>query len=441
MSTIAIVGGGAAGFFAAIATKETNPNARVVIYERGSHVLAKVSISGGGRCNLTNSFQEIADLKTAYPRGSKLMQRLFNRFDYRDTYQWFEEHGVPLIVQEDQCVFPKAQDSLVIINALVQTAQRLGVEIKTQRTLTGIAYDNIHKSTISQESAYELSSIKDDLIENTAIPHGFVLSFKDRDPCRADFVILTMGGQPHIGQFDFLERMGQPITQPVPSLFTLCISDPNLTALMGTVVEASLSIPGTKLRSHGPLLITHWGLSGPATLKLSSYAARELYEARYCMPISINWMGGENALSVSQTLIDMQRQHPKKLMANTWPTSVSSRLWHYLLLRAGLTLDKPWCELGRKQLNRLSETLTNDTHQIVGKGKFKDEFVTCGGVSMSGIKPNTLESKHLPGLFFAGELLDIDAVTGGFNLQAAWTTGRVAGEEAAKLSQKQVSDD
>lgn len=400
MSRIAIIGGGAAGFFLAVNLKERAADADVCIFEKSRRVLAKVEISGGGRCNCTNSFAEVGDLKTVYPRGDKLMKRLFKVFDHEDAYRWFEAHGVPLTTQDDQCVFPKSQDSHSIINCLTAHAHRLGVKVMRSCSCSDIT---------------------------PCEGEGFSLSFKTEEGVRTerfDKVVVTTGGSPQRKGLDWLERLGHAISNPVPSLFTFSISSSALRQLMGTVVgSATASIPGTKFRSTGPLLITHWGMSGPAILKLSSYAARHLAENAYRSPLIVNWTGETNTDSVIEHISITAQQNTQKQLSSVRPYStIPQRLWDYLIEKCDMKRDKRWGELGRKGINRIANILTNDTYNIEGKSAFREEFVTCGGVSLSSVNMSTLESKHCPGLYFAGEVLDIDAVTGGFNFQAAWTT-------------------
>lgn len=374
----AIVGGGAAGFFLAINLKEMCPQMDVTILEGSKRVLAKVEISGGGRCNCTNSFEDINDLQSVYPRGHRLLKRLFKQFDYRDAYQWFEHRGVKLTTQEDHCVFPQSQDSHTIINLFLSEARRLGINVKT---------------------GCKVSSL-DELADY-------------------DFVAVTMGGKP---QTDGLRWLNQPLESPVPSLFTFNINDTLLRQLMGTVVDATAMIPGTKMRASGPLLVTHWGMSGPCILRLSSYAARWLSEHDYKQPLAINWTNRKEN-EVQEQLAALRQQHAQKQLTTIRPFDLPQRLWTYLTEKA---LDgrakAPWGSLNQKEMNRLTNTLINDTYQIAGRAPFKDEFVTCGGVSLAAVNPSTLESRTHPHLYFAGEVLDIDGVTGGFNFQAAWTT-------------------
>ncbi len=371
----AIVGGGAAGFFLAVNLKEMCPDMDITIFEKSKKVLAKVEVSGGGRCNCTNSFEAVSDLQQVYPRGHRLLKRLFKTFDYRDAYAWFESHGVKLTTQDDNCIFPASQDSHTIINLFLAEARRKNIEICTQHKI---------------ESLDELNDF--------------------------DFKVITTGG-------GTASMTGVPTIEPVPSLFTFSIADEALRALMGTVVEdATASIPGTKFRSNGPLLITHWGMSGPAILKLSSHAARDLHEHNYQMPLAVNWTSLKEP-DIQQELRNIIAQHPQKQIATIRPFRLPSRLWDYLVAKTlGERAQNRWQNLNQKELNRLTNALCNDQYQIAGRSAFKDEFVTCGGVDLASVNPSTLESKNLPSVYFAGEVLDIDGVTGGFNFQAAWTT-------------------
>ena len=378
----AVVGGGAAGFFLAVNLKEMVPQMEVTILERGQRVLAKVEVSGGGRCNCTNSFDGVGDLSQVYPRGHRLLKRLFRQFDYHDAYTWFERHGVRLTTQDDCCVFPASQDSHTIINCFLGEARRHDIKICTG---------------VKVEALADLSEY--------------------------DYVAVCTGGSPRTEGLRWLADAGHEIVPPVPSLFTLSIADEALTALMGTVVEqAQAMIPGTKLRADGPLLITHWGVSGPAILRLSSYAARHLAEADYKVPLSINWTGLREP-EVLSALQAVMAQNPQKQLQSVRPCGLPSRLWDYLLQKTlGERATNRWQNLNQKELNRLANVLTNDSYLTAGRAAFRDEFVTCGGIALTSVNPATLESRHVPNLYFAGEVLDIDGVTGGFNFQAAWTT-------------------
>ncbi len=391
---VAIVGGGAAGFFLAINLKEMEPEADVTIFERSQKVLAKVGISGGGRCNCTNTFDEIVDLQMAYPRGHRLMKRLMKDFGQREAYAWFENHGVELVTQDDQCVFPAAQDSHAIIDCFLQLAREYGIRIEKGRKISS------------------LNELKD-----------------------YDCIAVTTGGSPKGEGLRWLADAGHEIVSPVPSLFSLNIKEPRLTELMGLVIpDVSVQLAGTKLKACGALLITHWGMSGPAILKLSSYGARRLAEENYRMAMSVNWTDGTEA-DIIEMLAEAVIREPQKQLSTYCPAGLPQRLWAYLLERAlGDRARIRWCEMNKKDKNRLANTLTNDTYQTDGRAAFKDEFVTCGGVSLSSINPSTMESRCVDGLYLAGEVLDIDGITGGFNFQAAWTTAYTAAKSIALRS-------
>lgn len=388
----AIIGGGAAGFFLAVNLKEMVPEMDVTIFERSKRVLAKVEVSGGGRCNCTNSFVLVSDLSQVYPRGHRLMKRLFHVFNQEDAYRWFESHGVSLVTQDDECVFPQAQDSHAIINCFLSLARRYHINICTERKI---------------QSLDELSDY--------------------------DYIAVTTGGSPKGEGLRWLAALGHEIEEPVPSLFAFSIADDRLRALQGLVVEDTVTfIPGTKYRAEGPLLITHWGVSGPAILKLSSYAARYLVENQYHAPLSVNWLQ-QREEDILMAIRDMSIRQPQKQLTTCNPFGLQQRLWSYLLEKA---LDRRstlrWCELNKKDISRLVNILKNDSYQIAGRAAFKDEFVTCGGVSLKAVNPSTLESRYVPRLYFAGEVLDIDGVTGGFNFQAAWTTAYTIAQSIAK---------
>lgn len=397
MKRTAIIGGGAAGFFLAINLKEMCPEMQVTIFERGKRVLRKVEISGGGRCNCTNTFEDVKDLQSVYPRGHRLLKRLFKQFGPEDAYQWFETRGVPLVRQDDHCVFPRSQDSHSIINLFLNEVRRLHINIETEAAIT----------SLDQLADYE-------------------------------YICVTTGGHPRADAFAWLPH---PIEPPVPALFTFSVCDERLKRLMGTVVENAVAmIPGTKMRASGPLLITHWGMSGPCILRLSSYAARTLSEANYRLPLSINWTG-QKETEVQQALGETIVRNGQKMLANIKPFPLPQRLWDYLIDRAlGTRSRAPWGSLNQKEMNRLTNTLVNDTYQIDGRSAFKDEFVTCGGISLQSVHPATLESRLRPHLYFAGEVLDIDGITGGFNFQAAWTTAYAVATAIATDSRKENPD-
>ena len=391
----AVIGGGAAGFFVAVTLKELMPQMELTILERSHRVLAKVEVSGGGRCNCTNSFREVRDLSAVYPRGHRLMKRLFNIFNHEDAYQWFERHGVPLVVQDDECVFPQAQDSHVIIDCFLQLAHRYHINICTGRKIES------------------LDEVRD-----------------------FDYVVVTTGGSPKGEGLRWLADAGHEVESPVPSLFTLRIDDDRLTTLQGSVIaESVVHIPGTKFRAEGPLLVTHWGMSGPSILKLSSYAARHLAEHDYQVPLSVNWTQLAEQ-GVQTALYEAAVREPQKQLPTFNPFGLPQRLWAYLLEKTlGGRTTVRWAELNKKDVNRLVNVLTNDTYQVAGRAAFKDEFVTCGGISLKAVNPSTLESRHVPHLYFAGEVLDVDGITGGFNFQAAWTMAAVVARSISSHAQ------
>ncbi|TRX63169.1 NAD(P)/FAD-dependent oxidoreductase [Carboxylicivirga sp. M1479] len=400
---IAIIGGGAAGFFSAIAAKENYPDASVTIFEKSRKLLSKVKISGGGRCNVTNGCTSIPDLCKAYPRGGRSLKKVFHVFNTKHAMEWFKSRGVPLVIQDDNCVFPVSQDSQSIIDCFLRECRKLGVHIKTQAGVKAIRQIN---------DGLELT-FSDDLSTKKAF----------------DKVIVTSGGSPKRSGLDWLEAMQHRIEDPVPSLFTFNMPDDKVRKLMGVVVDkAMVSIQGTKLKSDGPLLITHWGMSGPAILKLSSFGARQINEMSYHFNVQVNWCNQQNTNDVLNELDAIVQQSPNKLLANVKPFGLSERLWVFLLDKCDLSSRKKWGEVGKKGLNKLANILSNDTYAVKGISKFRDEFVTCGGVSLKDIDMKTMQSKVVPNLYFAGEVLDIDAITGGYNLQAAWSTGFVAGQ-------------
>ena len=369
---IAIIGAGAAGCFAAQRIHELCPGASVVIFEAQDRPLKKVAVTGGGRCNLTNSFQQVGDLREVYPRGNQLMKRLMYSWSQWDTMSWFEEHGVRLLTQDDECVFPQSQRSMEIVNVL-----KRGLDI---RCAARVGLDEVQ---------------------------GY------------DAVVVTTGGSRN---FSWLDACGVETVPPVPSLFPFRLEACGLEQLSGALVMDSVaSIGGTNFRAEGTTLITHSGVSGPCILRLSSYAARYLSDNSYRAPLVMNWLGGMSHDEVMEFLADMSVVHAQKLVCNTHPGQLTSRHWEYLVLRAGIGRDVRWNGVGRKQMNRLASVLVSDNYQITGRVPHKEEFVTAGGVSLRSVDAATLECKNRPGLFFAGEVLDVDGVTGGFNLQAAWT--------------------
>lgn len=409
---IAVIGAGAAGCFAAVCLKRALPQAGVTVYESGRKALAKVAVTGGGRCNLTNSFGGVRSLAAVYPRGERLMRRLLHEFGHEDVCRWFEREGVRLVTQDDCCVFPRSQDAMEIVGTLMRLMRRCGVEVRTGHRVSLIARN----------------------AEGGRGGAGFRISFagKGQEAAQADMVLVATGGSQKRSGLDMLRPLGLNIAEPVPSLFSLCLPDDDITEMTGTVVDdVTAGLAGTKLRATGPLLITHWGMSGPAVLKLSSYAARLLSENGYKGTLCVNWLGSDGEAVATELLTELAVRNPQKLLSSVCPPQLNARLWACLLRRCGMSAATRWGELGRKGMNRLANELTNSQYRIDGKCRFKEEFVTCGGVALDNIDPATLECRTAPGLYFAGEVLDVDAVTGGFNLQAAWTMGYVAAKSIA----------
>ena len=399
---IAIIGGGAAGFFAAIAAKQHWPDASVSLLEKSNKFLSKVKISGGGRCNVTHDSPDINELSKAYPRGSTQLRKAFHQFSATDTVQWFESRNIPLKIYPDGCIFPLANDSQVIIDCFLNTCRQLGVKLQLQQHISNIVVNS----------------------ENVSIQNNEEIQTYDQ-------VIICAGGHPKRSSLNWLESIGLEMIEPLPSLFTFNMPKNPICELMGTVVpNATVKIEGTKLSGQGPLLITHWGMSGPAVLLLSAWGARLLAEKNYHFHVLVNWLDHKKEETLRQELQHTIAAHSAKKLSNWNPTPLTNRLWNHLLERAEISPDLRWAEIGKKALNKLVNTLLNDRFEVQGKTTFKEEFVTAGGVALSEIDFQTMKSKKFPRLSFAGEVLDIDGITGGFNFQAAWTTGFIAGKHA-----------
>lgn len=404
MKTV-IVGAGAAGCFCAIELKRRRPDVDVVVLEAGAKPLAKVALTGGGRCNLTNTFRKVERLEDVYPRGFRLMRRAFGRFSPEDTVRWWEDEGVRLVAQEDECIFPESQDAMQIVRTLTRLMQDCGVEVQC-----GCKVDRIERGD-----------------------GGFTLTLDDGSALCCDAVVVTTGGCKGSALRNLLPHEVE-VNDTVPSLFTLKIADEALCALMGTVVEnVSLRLSGTRFASEGTLLITDWGISGPATLKLSSYAAIHLAQTQYNGSLIVNWLNRPEE-EIREWIDHTINNCARKALVNIHPEELSSRLWQHILRHCGLREDMRWAEIGGKGISRLVNELSCACYPICGRARFKDEFVTCGGVSLGTVDSTTLQSRKVPGLFFAGEVLDVDAVTGGFNLQAAWSTAMMVAEAMAQDS-------
>ncbi|MFZ1666859.1 MAG: NAD(P)/FAD-dependent oxidoreductase [Flavobacteriales bacterium] len=396
---IIVIGGGAAGFFAAISAKQHIPSADVLLLEKSNKLLAKVRVSGGGRCNVTHDQPNIRKLSTHYPRGERFLRKAFEHFSVKDTIAWFVQSGVQLKTEADGRMFPVSDDSGTIIRCLMDEAEERGVRIALQ----------------SGVGAIERAS------------NGFKLRMESGGELQADRVIVTTGGHPKAEGYTWLKQLGHTIVQPVPSLFTFNMPGEAIRSLMGVVADpVRARIIGTKLESTGPLLITHWGMSGPAVLRLSAWGARVVQGMGYRFTLQLHWLGGMGEEDVHKAMA--QEDHRRKQTQNANPFPLPRRLWEFLLNKAEIPLEKTWGDVGKKDRNRLVDLLTNDRYAVSGKTTFKAEFVTAGGVALEEVDPLTLQSQKVPGLYFAGEVLDIDGITGGFNFQAAWTTGFLAGK-------------
>jgi predicted Rossmann fold flavoprotein len=402
---VIVVGGGAAGFFSAITCAEAlGRDGEVILLEATPHLLAKVRISGGGRCNVTHACFDPSELVKKYPRGGLELLGAFHRFQPRDTIAWFAERGVATKTEADGRMFPVTDDSQTIVDCLMTAARRAGVQV---RTSSGVRQAEKTGST-------------------------FRLALADGTALECDRLIIATGGNKSSGGLAMAEKLGHTIVAPVPSLFTFHIKDPRLAELAGVSVEnVALSATGTKLRTDGPLLITHWGVSGPAVLKLSAWGAREFAGRDYRFPIAVNWVPPHTRETLLRHLAAVREQNARKQIATFSPVAVPQRLWERLVVAAGIPASTPWAHVGNPALQALAGQLTAGEFAVDGKSLFKDEFVTCGGVRLSEVDFRTLESRVCAGLHFAGEVLDIDGVTGGFNFQNAWTTGHLAGTAAA----------
>jgi hypothetical protein len=389
---ILIVGGGAAGFFTAINIVEKNPSLKVAILERGSEVLNKVRISGGGRCNVTHACFEPNELVKFYPRGEKELRGPFHQFCSGDTVEWFEKHGVELKIEADGRMFPISNSSQTIIDCFMDATKKMGISVLTNQSVQSIFKKDSHWKVETQSETY--------------------LSEK---------LILATGSNPKI--WEMLQNFGHAIVSPVPSLFTFNIKDPRIAALPGVSAQVSVKVNSTKLESSGPLLITHWGMSGPAILKLSAWGARILHDKNYQFSISINWLNDIDSDDAEIILKEIKLEHAKKAVSKKSPFELTNRLWESLVMASGIDAETKWADLSKNQLQKLSHQLTNGLFQVNGKSTFKEEFVTAGGVDLKEINFKTMESKLHENLYFAGEVVNIDAVTGGYNFQNAWTSG------------------
>ena len=400
MLRVVVIGGGAAGFFAAINIAELNEDTEVVLIEKTHKLLTKVLVSGGGRCNVTHSCFDNGLLVSNYPRGGKELRSAFSKFTTTDTVEWFKKRGISLKTESDGRMFPESNTSETIASGLLRMACNLGVKIKTSVTIKEILINSDKTFTLKTDTDYSP---------------------------QCDKLIIACGGNAKPENYNWISNTGHTIIPPVPSLFTFNIPNNEITKLMGvSVPRAKIKIANTKLEIEGPLLITHWGLSGPAILKASAWGARTFNEMNYNFTVQVNWLPSNKEEGLRSLFIEYKENNAAKNMGGNTPIEIPKRLWEFLLHKTSVNETNRWADLNKKQLNALVNTLLNDTYEVKGKTTFKEEFVTCGGISLKEIDFSTMQSKLVPNLYFAGEVLDIDGVTGGFNFQNAWTTGWIA---------------
>ncbi len=397
---IIIIGGGAAGFFVAINCAENYPDHTVLLLEKSSKVLAKVKVSGGGRCNLTNACMDNNLLVKNYPRGEKELRNVFSRFSVNDTINWFEKRGVKLKTEDDGRMFPESDNSETIVNCLLQEAKKNKVQVKLNV--------DIEEIIINDNGCFTLKL------------NGGGLFICEK-------LIIASGGSSNEAAYNWLKKLGHTINKPVPSLFTFNIPNNSITSLMGVSVPyTKVKIANTKIETDGPLMITHWGLSGPAILKSSAWGARQLSDMEYNFTACINWLPKYTEEKLRIEFANTRAENGAKLMINYSPLELPKRLWEYLLIKTNISEVTRWGDLPKKNANVLINTIINDGYKVQGKTTFKEEFVTCGGISLKEINLSTMQSKIVPNLYFAGEVIDVDGITGGFNFQNAWSTGWVA---------------
>jgi len=400
-----VIGGGAAGFFCAVNAARMKPDLEVIVIEKSNKLLSKVKVSGGGRCNTTHACFEIPELAKKYPRGQHFLKKAFHYFNTTDTIQWFADRNVELVAEADGRMFPATNDSQTIINCLLNEADKYGVKVFIQTEIKFIEKKE----------------------------NQFVLSAANGKEFLADDLCIACGGFPKAGMFDWLTNLGHTIEAPVPSLFTFNMPGNKISDLMGlSVPMATVKIMGTKLVEQGPLLITHWGMSGPVILKLSAWGARILADKGYQFTIMVNWLSDDTEQRLRESWPQLRNELAAQKMANKNPFGLPNRLWNYLLHLSDIKEETRWADLPSKEQNKLIKNVTAGEFVVNGKTTFKEEFVTCGGIKLSEIDPNTMQSKKVEHLFFAGEIMDIDGVTGGFNFQNAWTSGWIAANAISK---------
>jgi predicted Rossmann fold flavoprotein len=421
---LVVIGGGAAGFFCAVNAARLHPSLEVIILEKTSKLLSKVKVSGGGRCNVTHACFSISDMIRHYPRGANFLKKAFHQFFTTDTIEWYRQRGVELKREEDGRMFPVTNSSQTIIDCLMKEANKYGVDIRMMSEVRSLKYEVRSTKAEDDEKAPESQ---------------FVIELSDLRHLTSDFVCVAAGGYPKSSQFDWLKALGHTIAEPVPSLFTFNMPGHAITQLMGvSVPEAQVKITGTHLQAKGPLLITHWGLSGPAVLRLSAWGARDLAAGPepgskgYQFSIHVNWLPEYNEASLRDQFRELRFEMASQKIGHRNPFNLPQRLWQFLLQQSGIDEEKRWADLPAKEQNKLITNCCAQSFSIQGKTTFKEEFVTAGGIQLSEIDANTMQSKIVPHLFFAGEILDVDGITGGFNFQHAWTSGYVAASAISK---------
>jgi predicted Rossmann fold flavoprotein len=414
---LVVIGGGAAGFFCAVNAARMHPSLEVLLLEKTSKLLSKVKVSGGGRCNVTHSCFSIGDMVRNYPRGANFLKKTFHQFFTTDTIQWYADRGVPLKTEDDGRMFPVTNSSQSIIDCLMKEANKYGVDIRMMADVKSLKY--------------EVGGKKYDEVGNNE-ERRFTLELSDFRQLTADFVVVACGGYNKLSQFSWLQQLGHTIAEPVPSLFTFNMPGNAITQLMGvSVPEATVKITGSNLSAKGPLLITHWGLSGPAILRLSAWGARQLAMDNWQFAITVNWLPQFNEQTLREHLQQLRFEMAAQKIVNRNPFDLPQRLWQYLLQQSGIDEDKRWADLPAKEQNKLIANCCAQEFKIQGKTTFKEEFVTAGGIQLSEVDANTMQSKLVPQLYFAGEILDVDGITGGFNFQHAWTSGYIAAKAIA----------
>jgi predicted Rossmann fold flavoprotein len=395
-----VIGGGAAGIFCAASAARMDASLRVTVLEKTGRLLAKVRISGGGRCNVTHACSDISEMAGNYPRGGHFVRKAFYKWFTGDTIAWFRDRGVELKTEADGRMFPVSDSSQTIIDCLMKEVNKYGVEIMLHAEVKEVVKEG-----------------------------RFVVRLADGRELGADYVCIACGGYPKSGMFDWIRRLGHSVEDPAPSLFTFNLEEKGITALMGVAVpDAQVKISGSRLVERGPLLITHWGLSGPAVLKLSAWGARALAAADYRFRVVVDWLPETGEQEVRRRLQTLRYELAARKMGSGSPFGLPQRLWDFLLGNSGIDLALRWADMSSRDQNRLVSALSGSTFTVRGKTTFKEEFVTAGGVRLAEVDPSTMQSRKVPGLFFAGEILDVDGVTGGFNFQHAWTSGWVAAE-------------